>query len=81
MLPFESTRTETVGQLIRWDSHRHSADAGNPDWINPTGLDIKFLYPLARGASIFEKVTAPPPKVTGPNIVKENMLLPRCPSL
>ena len=48
--------------MIRWDSHRHSADAGNPDWINPTGLDIKFLYPLARGASIFEKVTAPPPK-------------------
>ena len=35
-LKFELTRTETVVQSIRWDSHRHSADARRPGWIDLT---------------------------------------------
>ena len=36
LLPFESTRTETVVRWIRWDCHRHSvsADARRPGWID-----------------------------------------------
>ena len=35
------------------------------------GLDIKLLYPLALGASRFEKLLAPK-KFTGPNIVNKH---------
>ena len=42
-------------------------------------LEIKLLYPLARGASIFEKLLAPQ-KSYWPEYCKENMLLLRCPS-
>ena len=34
--PLKLTRTETVVQWIRWDSHTHSADARRPGWIDPT---------------------------------------------
>ena len=61
LLPFESTRTETVVQLIRWDSHRHSADARRPVWID---LTMKTSSQPKRTAS--QPASQQPPNFSSP---------------